>query len=263
MSDFPSPDERRERGWGRTKRGNIILRCDGCGREWVVRPATLLPCAGVVCRQGRRGQPCALPALPEGLVSEWLELPNGAVRGYRLAGPAGMTHAELLMGWREARAREQAERARQAAERERRRAEEREIREAAAAERDRRYREQRRLAQARHREILATSFRRAQLKERGWTDGEIRRFLGEPEAWGRVRGSYQNEVGFWAQERVLAAEASPEYQTFHARYQAQRRKLSDAEKAARAMAREERATRERILAHRRAQGYAWAAGAGE
>ena len=73
-----------------------------------------------------------------------------------------------------------------------------------------------------------------ELKQRGWTDASIRRFLGEPD-WKKRNPVYATAapVRFYCCDRVAAAEASPEYRDWlekskvrseNARKKAERRK---------------------------------------
>jgi hypothetical protein len=81
-------------------------------------------------------------------------------------------------------------------------------------------------------EVRRTHYYLAQLKARGWTEGEVRRFLGDPDTtlsnpcWGQGA-----PMRCYRRERVEAVEQSSEYQAYHE--QTERRRAAAKQRAER------------------------------
>jgi hypothetical protein len=189
--------------WRRDRKGRLHFSCAVCGKPWVVHEEKLTPCDGYICCAVRR----PLPEVPAGLAIETVPQPPTPLIGYRIHPCEGIEWSRALALWQAALAEHRA-----AIQRER------------EAEEQRRQGEIRRLGEeALKRKREAAEVRRthlclADLKRRGWTDAEVRSFLGDPDATA-PNPHYGNAppLCLYRPERVEAAQQSPEYQEFHQR----------------------------------------------
>jgi len=71
------------------------------------------------------------------------------------------------------------------------------------------------------------TFTKSQLKDRGWTDGAIKKFLGDCDATGINRYTRKKPILLWYQERVLKAEESEEFKAWQEKTGSTRKKQSE------------------------------------